>query len=270
MSRTDFYAETRSHGSVIALSAGELPDETKDGYSSCGLLQVGPPAGPSTCCYLDDTRLAELRDNIARFLLEDPEELTVNVEIFLAHPISLDYNAMSVRPERMKFAYAMKLRLPLGTEDGQILDRLFHLFNQEHPKDYHERNFSVGDVVTLDETRSYLCRPTGWHPIPILSREETLQPFDVSRQATLFTIRMLAEHRDTEPANVTSASGLTIKERRYPKGLVAFVAHSAEQGWTFVARFGSKGQLLGTSEIDVTTNSITSKHLFGRRLRPLP
>ena len=43
----------------------------------------------------------------------------------------------------------------------EILDDLFFIFNQNHPKNYYGRSMSVSDVVELDGIK-YYCDSFGW------------------------------------------------------------------------------------------------------------
>ena len=43
----------------------------------------------------------------------------------------------------------------------EILDDLFFIFNQNHPKNYYGRSMSVSDVVVIDGIK-YYCDSCGW------------------------------------------------------------------------------------------------------------
>jgi hypothetical protein len=107
----------------------------------------------------------------------------LKVELFLADPIVSDYaGPLRIDPHRFTFAYATKLALSMDASDDDVLEMVFHTFNVNHPKDYQHRSLSVGDVVTLESNRSYICAPLGWQPTNI-----TLQSGsdDAQRQAGL-------------------------------------------------------------------------------------
>ncbi len=88
------------------------------------------------------------------------------VELFLADPIVTDFiGPQTADPERMKFVYRMYLTTSVDASDSDILQAVFYTFNLNHPGDYHHRSLSVGDVVTLDSSRSYVCAPVGWHTL---------------------------------------------------------------------------------------------------------
>ncbi len=95
----------------------------------------------------------------------------LKVELFLADPIVCEYSGpLSADPQRLKFVYAMTLTASVDAGDHDILETVFHTFNMNHPADYHHRSFSVGDVVTLDSNRSYICAPLGWQPMNLTLR----------------------------------------------------------------------------------------------------
>jgi hypothetical protein len=86
------------------------------------------------------------------------------VDIFLAIPVhSASPPQLDVDPQRMRFAY--RLELSAGRPDTELLEEAFRILNIAHPPDYNERSLSVGDVVTIDGKRSYICDWTGWKPL---------------------------------------------------------------------------------------------------------
>ncbi len=95
----------------------------------------------------------------------------LKVELFLADPIVSDYaGPLSADPQRLKFVYGMNLTASVDASEADILETVFYTFNMNHPADYHDRSFSVGDVVTLDSNRSYICAPLGWQPMNLTLR----------------------------------------------------------------------------------------------------
>jgi hypothetical protein len=49
--------------------------------------------------------------------------------------------------------------------DQEALDHIFYRFNVDHPEDFRGPSLSVGDIVTLEDSRSYVCLPVGWRRI---------------------------------------------------------------------------------------------------------
>jgi len=47
---------------------------------------------------------------------------------------------------------------------NQLLEKLFYIFNVEHPKDFEGRSMSVSDIVKLDD-KYYFCDSIGWKKI---------------------------------------------------------------------------------------------------------
>jgi hypothetical protein len=88
---------------------------------------------------------------------------SVPVDIFLAHPIVVDVPLPDFDAEQMRFAY--RVQLDYANSDRLLLEEVFRMFNIKHPQDYRNRSFSVGDVVMIDETRSYRCDWTDWVPL---------------------------------------------------------------------------------------------------------
>jgi hypothetical protein len=61
-------------------------------------------------------------------------------------------------------------------EDIEILDELFEIFNINHPKDYHARSLSVGDVVQIirgNIIKYYYCDMIGWQLILSSMKEDS-------------------------------------------------------------------------------------------------
>ena len=52
----------------------------------------------------------------------------------------------------------------LKSEEEQILEDLYYIFNVNHPKDYKGRSLSVSDIVKVDE-QYYYCDSFGWKRI---------------------------------------------------------------------------------------------------------
>src|SRR5579884_1484710 len=95
--------------------------------------------------------------------------MTTKVDIFLSEPMVVDFDLPSVNPEQLRFAYRLQLEDLESAEPGQhqgsdspVLEEIFRIFNIEHPADYRNRSLSIGDVVTIDEARSYRCACVGW------------------------------------------------------------------------------------------------------------
>jgi hypothetical protein len=56
----------------------------------------------------------------------------------------------------------MHLDRPADATDTELLEVVFQMLNVNHPRDYAERSLSIGDVVTIAESRSYVCDWLGW------------------------------------------------------------------------------------------------------------
>lgn len=65
--------------------------------------------------------------------------------------------------------YENKYEIELDDElDVMILEKLFELFNINHPKDYQCRSMSVSDIVRMERNRTfvwYYCDRMGWKDI---------------------------------------------------------------------------------------------------------
>ena len=68
-------------------------------------------------------------------------------------------------------AWRGDLEMPSGSTTGQdeadleALDHIFYCFNLDHPKEFLGPSLSVGDIVTLEDSRSYVCLSVGWRRI---------------------------------------------------------------------------------------------------------
>lgn len=51
-----------------------------------------------------------------------------------------------------------------GDDTIQILEKLFEIFNINHPKDFRGHSLSVSDIVILDGAK-YYCDSMGWEKI---------------------------------------------------------------------------------------------------------
>jgi YodL-like len=99
----------------------------------------------------------------------------LKVALFLADPIVSDYSGpLSADPLRLKFVYEMYLTVSVDAPEDEILEMVFCTFNMNQPADYHHRSFSVGDVVTLDSNRSYICAPLGWQSMSLTLRSASI------------------------------------------------------------------------------------------------
>lgn len=49
--------------------------------------------------------------------------------------------------------------------DQEALDHIFYRFNVDHPEVFRGPSLSVGDIVTLEDSRSYICLSVGWQRI---------------------------------------------------------------------------------------------------------
>lgn len=50
--------------------------------------------------------------------------------------------------------------------DGQVLERLFRIFNFDHPADYKGHSLSISDIICLDGVKFYYCEPVGFALLP--------------------------------------------------------------------------------------------------------
>lgn len=84
--------------------------------------------------------------------------------------------------QRLRYVYQMHLDRSADTTDAELLEVVFRTLNINHPRDYTERSLSVGDVVTIAETRSYVCDWLGWIPLNLPVKRgdliAQLQPID--------------------------------------------------------------------------------------------
>lgn len=49
--------------------------------------------------------------------------------------------------------------------DTDALERLFYVFNMQHPDDFAGYSLSMADVVLFDGNRAYYCDTVGWQPL---------------------------------------------------------------------------------------------------------
>ena len=64
--------------------------------------------------------------------------------------------------------YYNRLNLPANT-DYEFLEKVFEMFNINHPDDYKASSLSVSDIVVLDGIYHYYCDSMGWE---LLKEEE--------------------------------------------------------------------------------------------------
>lgn len=91
--------------------------------------------------------------------------MAVIVQVFLADPLHTSIPLPRLDRRRVRYAYQLEFASPGSTTDMELLEEVFRLLNVSHPKDYTERSLSVGDVLTISESRSYVCDWTGWIPL---------------------------------------------------------------------------------------------------------
>jgi hypothetical protein len=96
--------------------------------------------------------------------------MRVPIDIFLAHPLVTSLELPPFRTRQMRYVY--RLLLDGSKPDDELLEEAFRLLNVEHPPDYRQRSFSMGDVVTIAGARSYRCKAVGWQRLerPLLPR----------------------------------------------------------------------------------------------------
>ena len=85
---------------------------------------------------------------------------SVTVDIFLAEPIIYEIPLPAFKSDRYRYVY--RLRIKDWGSDQPVLEEAFRILNVSHPSDYDQRSLSVGDVVTIDGDRSYICDCTNW------------------------------------------------------------------------------------------------------------
>jgi hypothetical protein len=84
------------------------------------------------------------------------------VHVFLADPLHTSFPLPPFDRRRVRYAYQLALDAPAAATDMELLEEVFRLLNVSHPNDYTERSLSVGDVLTIADSRSYVCDWTGW------------------------------------------------------------------------------------------------------------
>lgn len=52
-----------------------------------------------------------------------------------------------------------------GNDPDEILEKLYMMFNIDHPADYTGRSLSVSDIVALEDAGTYFCDSFGWKQI---------------------------------------------------------------------------------------------------------
>ncbi len=91
------------------------------------------------------------------------------LDIFLADPIVATGPPLpAFDTKRMRFVY--RIHLGEHAPDAALLEEAFRIFNIAHPVDYGQRSLSVGDVVTIDQQRSYRCDWIGWEQLSCVLR----------------------------------------------------------------------------------------------------
>jgi hypothetical protein len=83
-------------------------------------------------------------------------------DVFLANPLHTSFPLPPFDRCRVRYVYRIDLDAPTDATDTGLLEEVFRGLNVDHPRDYTERSLSVGDVVTIAESRSYVCDLTGW------------------------------------------------------------------------------------------------------------
>ncbi len=81
--------------------------------------------------------------------------------VFLSEPIATSQTLPRLDPLCLRYVYRLELDL-VTSNDQDLLEEAFRLLNINQPKDYTERSLSVGDVLTISDTRSYRCDWVGW------------------------------------------------------------------------------------------------------------
>ena len=82
--------------------------------------------------------------------------------VFLADPLHTSFPLPPFDRRRVRYVYRLELDTPPDSTDTETLEEVFQVLNVDRPEDYKERSLSVGDVVTIAESCSYVCDWTGW------------------------------------------------------------------------------------------------------------
>lgn len=73
-------------------------------------------------------------------------------------------NVVNLSEDKYKIVYENSIN---GKNTEEVLEKLFHIFNIEHPKDFEGHSLSVSDIVRLNNT-FYYCQSLGWKEINIV------------------------------------------------------------------------------------------------------
>ena len=87
-------------------------------------------------------------------------------------PVMPDDGMPTVEGAYYSVLYEGELLCGEDWEPEKILERLFHIFNVEHPSDYKGRSMSVSDVVALqdeDGEKYYCCSTFSFMPVGFLN-----------------------------------------------------------------------------------------------------
>ena len=52
-----------------------------------------------------------------------------------------------------------------GSDPAEILEKIYVIFNLNHPKGFRGHSLSVSDLVALEDTGTYFCDRFGWKQI---------------------------------------------------------------------------------------------------------
>lgn len=93
------------------------------------------------------------------------------ISIYRKHTRELRLTGSQRDGESFVRAWRGNLEMPPGSiaddveADLEALDHIFYRFNLDHPEDFRGPSLSVGDIVTLEDSRSYVCLSVGWQRI---------------------------------------------------------------------------------------------------------
>ena len=99
------------------------------------------------------------------------KEIGLLISIYRKHTREPRFTGSQRDGESFVRAWRGDLELPLssiaGEDDADLeaLDHIFYRFNLDHPEDFLGPSLSVGDIVTLEDSRSYVCLSVGWRRI---------------------------------------------------------------------------------------------------------
>lgn len=80
--------------------------------------------------------------------------------VFMNHSFAQEHGGVKISD--YKTVYTGQIQ---GSDPDKILEKLYSIFNLNHPADYKARSLSVSDLVTLEGIGTYFCDSFGWKKI---------------------------------------------------------------------------------------------------------